>query len=76
MIKYTDLVSGRLQIIEIKHEEKELTLVNIYGYNSDDTSLFDKLNNYLGENEDKTFIIGGDFNTVLNTELDKKKWNF
>ena len=72
LIKYIDLVPGRLQIVEIEHEEKELTLINIYGYNSDDTFLFDKLYTYLGENKDKTFIIEDDFNTVLNNELDKK----
>ena len=76
LTKYIDLVPGRLQVVKIKHEEKELTLINIYGYNSDETSLLNKLQTYLGENEDKTFIIGGDFNTVLNTELDKKNGTF
>ena len=30
------------------------------------------MENYLKENDDKSFIIGGDFNTIIDTELDKK----
>ena len=38
----------------------------------DDTFLFYKLEEYIRQNEDKNFIIiGGDFNTVLDTQLDK-----
>ena len=72
VIKYVDLVPGRLQVIEISHNDREITFINIYGYNSDHTSLFEKLDTYINEFEDKNFIIGSDFNTVLNHELDKK----
>ena len=44
------------------------------GQNKDDISLFNKLQLYMTENEDSFilyFIIGGDFNTVLNPEIDK-----
>ena len=61
-----------MQVIEISHNDREITFINIYGYNSDHTSLFEKLDTYINEFEDKNFIIGGDFNTVLNHELDKK----
>ena len=49
-----------------------VTIIIIYGPNTDDVSLFKKLDEYLGSNDEKTFIIGGDFNTILDVELDKK----
>ena len=44
----------------------------IYGPNEDNIFLFDKLSDFLSINDDKSFIIGGDFNTVLNYKVDKK----
>ena len=69
---YTDIIPGRLHAIGIKIDDKLLKIINIYGPNSDDISLFDKLHTYIAENEDSDFIIGGDFNTVLNTDIDKR----
>ena len=44
----------------------------MYGPNTDSVNYFEILEKYLKENEDNTFIIGGDFNTIIDTELDKK----
>ena len=44
----------------------------MYGPNTDSVNHFKILENYLKENDDKSFIIGGDFNTIIDTELDKK----
>ena len=44
----------------------------MYGPNTDSVNHFEILEKYLNENEDKTFIMGGDFNTIIDTELDKK----
>ena len=41
-------------------------------YNTDSVNYFEILEKYLKENEDKTFIIGGDFNTIKDTELYEK----
>ena len=41
--------------------------------NTDSVNHFEIFEKYLNENEDKTFIIGGEFNTIIDTELDKKK---
>ena len=71
IVKHLDLITGRLQVVDITHNDKPITLINIYGPNNDDITLFNKLHEYLSENEDRTFIIGGDFNTVLDTTLDK-----
>ena len=50
-------------------------VINVYGYNQDDTSLFNTLNTIIMENNNNTFIIGGDFNTKVNLLLDKKNGN-
>ena len=71
-INHIDIVPGRLQVVDIKIEDKAIKIINIYGLNNDDTFLFDKLQSYISENEDSDFIIGGDFNTVLNTDIDKQ----
>ena len=44
----------------------------MYGPNTDSVNYFEILEKYLKENEDKTFIIGSDFNTIIDTELEKK----
>ena len=72
IIQYTELISGRLQTVDIRYEDRLITLINIYGPNNDDELFFITLQNYLLNNEDKTFIIGGDFNTVLDIKIDKK----
>ena len=44
----------------------------MYGPNTDSVNHFKILKNYLKVNDDETFIIGGDFNTIIYTELDQK----
>ena len=40
----------------------------MYGPSTDSVNHFKILENYSKENDDKTFIIGGDFNTIIGTE--------
>jgi len=47
----------------------------VYGYYHDDTSLLNAINTIILENIDNTFIIGGDFNTIVNPLIDKKNGN-
>ena len=65
---------GRIQVLDILINEKECTIVNLYGPNNDGIRIFEekKLEEYIKENEEKTFIIGEDFNTVLDENLDKR----
>ena len=72
IIQYEDIVPGRLQAMEINIENKNVTILNIYGPNEDNVILFDKLSSYLSLNNHQSFIIGGDFNTVLDYKIDKK----
>ena len=72
IVNYVELIPGRLQAVDIKLDDKLLKVINIYGPNNDDKSLFEQLLQYIIDNEDSDFIIGGDFNTVLNTDKDKR----
>ena len=47
ILKYEDIVPGRLQAIEISIENKNVTILNVYGPNEDNIVLFDKLSSYL-----------------------------
>ena len=70
--RYTDITPGRVQALELIVDEKEITIVNIYGPNNDDITVFNDLLTYMNNNCEKSFIIGGDFNTVIDCNTDKK----
>ena len=70
--QYKEILVGRIQALELTVNDKELVVLNIYGPNTDDIFCFKMLENYLIENEEKTITVGGDFNIVLDIELDKK----
>ena len=72
IIQHTDIVPGRLQALEISINEKKVIILNLYGPNTDDITVFNNLLTYLNNNSDKSFIIGGDFNTVMDCAIDKK----
>ena len=55
-----------MQALELIINDKEIYFININGPNNDDCNFFEQLEKYFKENDEKTFIIGGDFNTVLN----------
>ena len=71
ILNYTEIICGRLQALEIKINENELIVINIYGPNNDDINIFSKLEKFIQENDEKTILIDGDFNTVLDENLDK-----
>ncbi len=73
--KHTEIIPGRLQSLEVNIEDKEFLFINVYGPNNDNQTLFDKLHAHLSENDDNYFIIGGDFNTVLDPKLIKIEAN-
>ena len=72
VVEYEEILTGRLQALTLEINDVEITLINVYGPNNNDNVFFDKLENTLVKYNDKTLIIGGDFNTVLNIDLDKK----
>lgn len=72
IVNTNELIIGRLISIDITINEREFTLLNIYGPNDDNISLFATLETFLLQNNDKNIIAGGDFNTVIDTKVDKK----
>lgn len=62
--------SGNMLALKLTINDKPLTLINIYGPNEDNPKFYDKIHNILDTSEDQTYIICGDFNLVLNQELD------
>ena len=72
ILDHIELVSGRLQALEIKIQEKLVTILNMYGPNKDEIDIFEILELYISTHKDKKIIIGRDFNTVLDIHLDKK----
>ena len=63
--------NGRILLIVLKVNDIPMTVVNIYGPNNDDNTLFTNLHSLLMDEGEEPLIIGGDFNTVINPELDR-----
>ncbi len=66
------VVRGRVSLLEIEYESHLYCLANIYGPNNDDTECVEKLlfETY-GREKDDFVILGGDWNAVLNNQVDK-----
>ena len=57
--------------------EKTVCLCNIYAPNCDDPDFFKRVLNMIeGIDDSDMLILGGDFNSVLNTELDHHKSDY
>ena len=67
----TEILEGRILALDIVLNETEITLINIYGPNNDDPTFFQKLESFCAEKEENNFIIGGDFNLVMDPDVDK-----
>ena len=67
--------NGRLIILDCKIDDENFVLVNIYAptkdHQQDQIALLQDLNELLRDYIDQNLIIGGDFNTYLDTKLDK-----
>ena len=61
---------GRWVMMQTRMEEVETVLCNIYAPNSDSPNFFAQIFDKMNESPNK--IVVGDFNTVLNTMLDRK----
>ena len=64
--------AGRILVVSITFEEQTSTLVNIYRENDDSVDTLCEIHNTLANRHDDHIIIGGDFNLVLNNELDAR----
>jgi len=66
---------GRFIIIDIKKENKIITLVNIYAPNDDNPAFFKKVLSHLLSFDCEGIVLGGDFNLVLDVQKDKEGGN-
>ena len=71
LIYHKEIIPGKIQALKLNLDDHDIVLINIYGPNNDDVSFFETLYDFLGENDDEEYVIGGDFNTVLDSNLDK-----
>ena len=64
--------NGRLLILDVLLGNQKVTLINVYGPNVDDSSFFSYVLEQLAHFDCESIIWGGDFNCVLDLNLDKK----
>ena len=64
--------NGRYIILDVEVNDKRLTLVNIYGPNNDDAEFYLNLMEKVEDIPNDNRIIAGDFNVVLDLDIDKK----
>lgn len=62
--------NGRFIIVTRHINSFPVTLVNIYGLNTDDPALFCKVFDLIPDNDSSHKVIGGDFNCYLDPYLD------
>ena len=62
---------GRFLFLEIKVKNSFLTIANIYGPNVDDFDFFRNMFVTLNDFSKNEILMGGDFNVILNNDLDK-----
>ena len=57
--KYTEIIVGRMQALEVIINEKEITLINLYGPNNDNQIFFDKLEKFINDHNEKNIHSWG-----------------
>ena len=72
LLEYKEIISGRLQVLKINISEIDIVLINIYGPNKDDLNFFNTVETVIKQYENETLIIGGDFNSILDQDKDKR----
>ena len=63
---------GRYTLTKIKVDALTVALLNLYAPNEDDPEFFDNIFSYTNDLNVDHFIIGGDFNKVLDPTYDRK----
>lgn len=64
--------SGRFIITEMEIENCQFVLCNVYAPNSDTPQFFDEINEIIETYENRNIIYGGDFNFVIDNQMDRK----
>ena len=66
--------NGNYIILDMVIEEKEITLVNLYGPNEDNPQFYENLIKKIAEFENDNVIVCGDWNLVINPEIDSHNY--
>ena len=80
IVKNVDIdAEGRYIILDVTVESKSIILCNLYAPNDDNPGFFVNLKNKILQHCDKSIILGGDWNLVINPDIDsfnlKKVYN-
>ena len=70
ILKWEGGLNGRLVICDLQLDERTFTLVNVYGPNDDDKEFYVEVVKKMSEFACENVIFGGDFNLVMNIEMD------
>ena len=62
--------NGNVLLLDIEIEDKRITLATIYRPNDDDANFYEKLQNNIIKMGNDNIIVTGDFNLLLNPEVD------
>ena len=66
---------GNLIAIDMNIEGNNITLINIYGPNSDNPDFYEKVKEHFLHFDNEYFILCGDLNLVLNSSLDSYNYS-
>ena len=64
--------NGRILLLNVSYDNSKFTVVNIYGPNKDDVSVFENLRTIIHQFGEEPYIVGGDMNTVQNPHSDRQ----
>ena len=62
--------NGNMLVLDVEIDEHRITLVTIYGPNKDDPGFFESLKRKIVEFGNNDIIINGDWNLLLNPQID------
>ena len=63
-------------ILEIKIKDQKITLVNLYGPNEDKPMFYEEIKQKIKEIENDNVIICGDFNLVMDPDLNTNNYKY
>ena len=66
--------NGNLLILDITLKNKRFSLINIYGPNKDTPTFFEEIRKYMSESVHESAILMGDYNLVLDPQIDTKNY--
>ena len=72
--EYNSIIEGRMKSLKLVIKEKEYIFLNIYAPNNstENYNFLIKIEDFIILNDSETMIIGGDFNIVIDIDMDKK----